>query len=456
MSSDSLAIVADGLSKHYRIYANPKDRFKQAILPRLDRLLNRAPRRYFHEFKAVEDVSFSIRRGETVGIIGRNGSGKSTLLQMLAGTLTPSAGQVRIAGRVAPLLELGAGFNPDFTGRENVLLSARLFGLKEEDLETRYDAIVAFADIGDFINQPVKTYSSGMFVRLAFAVIAHVDADVLVIDEALSVGDAFFVQKCMRFLRDFMKRGTVVFVSHDTAAVNNLCDQVIWLRDGRIAGHGAPKEITAQYLEDLYGADEVSTIEPVEAPVTANSLRGASAPRDMRQDLIDASPFRNDIELFHFSQEGRAFGAGGAEIRHAAFVDEDGRPLAWVVGGQEVALEVTCHANRRIEGAIVGFEVYDRLGQTIFGDNTYLTTRHSKVCVAPGDSLVARFDFRMPVLREGDYTMSVAIAEGSQADHVQHHWIHEALAFHVHTTSICIGLMGVPMRNIELRAVRLT
>lgn len=454
MSSDALAIVAEGVSKHYRIYANPQDRFRQALMPRLDRILNRAPRRYFHEFKALENVSFSIRRGETVGIIGRNGSGKSTLLQILAGTLTPSAGHVSVYGRVAPLLELGAGFNPDFSGRENILLSARLLGLSEEQLESRYQAIVDFADIGDFIGQPVKTYSSGMFVRLAFAVIAHVDADVLVIDEALSVGDAFFVQKCMRFLREFMKQGTVVFVSHDTAAVNNLCDRVIWLKDGQIRAQGAPKDITARYLEDLYVGDETEVSRSDPAQGDQYKPVAAAAPRDMRQDLLDASRFRNDIELFRFSREGRGFGSGGAEILEACFIDQQSRPLAWVVGGQEVALVITCRAKTRMEGVIVGFEVYDRLGQTVFGDNTYLTTRNSKVCAEAGETLVARFDFRMPIMREGDYTMSVAIAEGTQADHVQHHWLHEALAFHVHTTSICLGLMGVPMRSIELHTLR--
>lgn len=453
MSSDEIAILAEGLSKHYQIYADPKDRFKQAIMPRLDRLFNRGPRRYFHNFKALEDVSFSIRKGETVGIVGRNGSGKSTLLQILAGTLAPTAGRVQVVGRVAPLLELGAGFNPEFTGRENVLLSARLLGLQEDQLESRYEAIVEFADIGDFIEQPVKTYSSGMFVRLAFAVIAHVDADILVIDEALSVGDAFFVQKCMRFLRGFMAHGTVVFVSHDTAAVTNLCDRVIWLRDGEIAGEGAPKEITARYLEDLYIGDQPGT-EPKIMPLAASEPSAELPPRDIRQEIIDASSLRSDIELFDFSRNGRAFGVGGAEILEALFVDEHSRPLSWVVGGQDVALVIKCRARTRIQGAIVGFEVYDRLGQTIFGDNTYLTTRDSTVDMEADDVLQARFEFRMPVMREGDYTTSVAIAEGTQAEHVQHHWMHDALAFHVHSTSICIGLVGVPMKNIELRTLR--
>ena len=202
-------------------------------------------------------VSFDVRRGEVVGIIGRNGSGKSTLLQLVCGTLTPSAGQVVAKGRVAALLELGAGFNPEFTGRENVYLNGAIMGLTTAEIDARYARIVEFADIGDFLDQPLKTYSTGMVVRLAFAVIAHVDADVLVIDEALAVGDAFFVQKCMRFLREFMKRGTILFVSHDIGAIVNLCHRALWLHKGEVMLDGSPKDVTEAYLqhlaEDAYG-----------------------------------------------------------------------------------------------------------------------------------------------------------------------------------------------------------
>ena len=197
MSSNDVIIKVDGVHKYYQVYDKPNDRLKQFVVPRLKRLLGRQPTGYFKEFKALHNVSFEVKKGETVGIIGRNGSGKSTLLQMICGTLTPTQGQIETHGRIAALLELGSGFNPEFTGRENVYMNATVLGLTTEEVDERFDSIVAFADIGDFIDQPTKTYSSGMVVRLAFAVIAHVDADILVIDEALSVGDAFFVQKCM-------------------------------------------------------------------------------------------------------------------------------------------------------------------------------------------------------------------------------------------------------------------
>ena len=197
MSSEELNIRVEGLGKRYEIYKQPADRLKQMILPKLQRLAAVRPRAYFKEFWALREVSFEVRRGETVGIIGRNGSGKSTLLQMVCGTLTQTTGRVTVKGRIAALLELGAGFNVEFTGRENVFLSGLLYGIPEQELRKRYQSIVEFADIGDFIDQPVKTYSSGMYVRLAFAIIAHVDADTLIVDEALSVGDVRFTQKCM-------------------------------------------------------------------------------------------------------------------------------------------------------------------------------------------------------------------------------------------------------------------
>ena len=250
--SSEIAIKVENLSKCYQIYGQPHDRLKQSIYPRLQRLAGKQPKQYFREFWALKEISFEIKKGETVGIIGRNGCGKSTLLQMICGTLNPTSGSIQTHGRIAALLELGSGFNPEFTGRENVYMNASVLGLSNDETSSRFDDIVAFADIGDFIEQPVKTYSSGMMVRLAFAVIAHVDADILVIDEALAVGDAFFTQKCMRFLRTFMKTGTVLFVSHDTGAVVNLCNRGVLLDHGSVVMEGHPKEVTEKYLAKLY------------------------------------------------------------------------------------------------------------------------------------------------------------------------------------------------------------
>ncbi|WP_338063194.1 ABC transporter ATP-binding protein [endosymbiont of Riftia pachyptila] len=257
MSSNDFVIRANNLSKCYQIYDAPHDRLKQFTLPRMQKLVGIKQEQYFKEFWALKDVSFEIKRGETVGIIGRNGSGKSTLLQLICGTLTPSNGTVEINGRVAALLELGSGFNPEYSGRDNIYMYASVLGLSTEEVDKRYEKIVAFADIGDFIEQAIKTYSSGMTMRLAFAVIAHVDADILVIDEALAVGDAIFTQKCMRFLRRFMEFGTVLFVSHDVNAINNMCQQSIWLSDGEIRMFADAEKVSKEYTQycnqEVYG-----------------------------------------------------------------------------------------------------------------------------------------------------------------------------------------------------------
>ena len=260
MSSTEVVIEARNVSKRYEIYATPRDRLKQMILPRLIRGGRRlaagvgidqpeAAPQYFREFWALRDITFQVRGGETLGIIGRNGSGKSTLLQILAGTMAPTAGEVAVNGRVAALLELGSGFNPEFTGRENVLLNARILGLTQREIEARYDQIVEFADIGEFIEQPVKTYSSGMFVRLAFAVQAHIDAAVVIIDEALAVGDVFFTQKCFRRLHELVSGGAaVVFVSHDMAAVTQFCTKALVLDHGREQYRGNPVAAIRRYM----------------------------------------------------------------------------------------------------------------------------------------------------------------------------------------------------------------
>jgi lipopolysaccharide transport system ATP-binding protein len=444
--SSEIAISVQGLSKCYHVYEKPHDRLKQYIVPRLQGAVGLQRKQYFREYWALKDVSFEIRKGETVGIVGRNGSGKSTLLQMICNTLNPTGGSITTHGRVAALLELGSGFNPEFTGRENVFLNAAVLGLTEEQTRARFADIVAFADIGDFIEQPVKTYSSGMMLRLAFAVIAHVDADVLVVDEALSVGDAFFTQKCMRFLRSFMERGTILFVSHDTASVMSLCNRAIWLEQGQVQEEGSPKEICEKYLEAFYEAQQGRGTTTRMKP-----RRQAEGPsQDQRRDFINATNLRNDIELFGFREDAPSFGKGGASLCSVQLLDAEDAPLAWVVGGESVVLQVEVQAETRLDSAIVGFFVRDRLGQNLFGDNTWLTCLEEPVTCEPGQRLRARFAFDMPRLPPGDYSVTVAVADGSPDEHVQHHWMHDAVVFKSHSTSVSSGLIGIPMRSIEL------
>ena len=444
MSSD-YAIKVSHLSKSYQVYGRPSDRLKQ--------MLWLGKRNFFREVRALKDVSFQVERGQTIGIIGRNGSGKSTLLQLIAGTLNKTSGDIKVNGRVAALLELGSGFNPEFTGRENVHLNATILGLSDRDIAEKYDSIVEFSGIGEFIEQPLKTFSSGMVLRLAFAVIAHVDADILMIDEALAVGDAFFRQKCMRFLREFKAKGTILFVSHDAGSVINLCDSAIWLDKGSMLMQGSPKDLSQNYLRAVYEgqqgeSQEVDSRENVEAmPVVEDYV-------DMRQSLVNQSTLRNDIELFRFNRGADSFGKRGGLIEKVCLCNVQGDALSWVVGGELVELVVIFRTQETLFRPIVGFLVKDHLGQELFGDNTFLTYREDGRPVVEGERARARFSFRMPNLPVGDYAITVALADGSQTDHVQHDWIHEALLFTSHSSSVATGLVGVPMRDICIESDR--
>jgi lipopolysaccharide transport system ATP-binding protein len=449
MCSD-IVIRAEGLSKGYQMYSQPADRLKQFVLPRLQRMAGQSAKSYFTEFWALKHVSFEIKRGETVGIIGRNGSGKSTLLQIICGTLNPTDGSVQTKGRIAALLELGSGFNPEFTGRENVYLNATLLGLNTREIDERFNDILEFADIGDFINQPIKTYSSGMMVRLAFAVIAHVDADILIIDEALAVGDAFFTQKCMRFLRAFMKTGTILFVSHDTAAVRSLCNHAIWLEKGQIIETGAPKEICEMYIEAFYESQQGKS-STTKLKVT-KAIDEKFYTKDQRLQFINSSSLRNDLQVFEFDPDAASFGKGGAQIVSAVLLDEQKSPLAWIIGGEQVTLRIRAIACEPLDAPIIGFFVKDRLGQTLFGDNTYLSYKDTPSLCDSSDNLYAEFTFQMPILPAGDYSINVAIANGTQADHVQHHWIHDAVLFKSESSSVSTGLIGIPMQSISLNS----
>ena len=447
-----IAIEVTGLTKEFRLFDRQVHRIAE--------LLSFGRRKYHRAFTALDNVSFKIGKGEAVGIIGSNGSGKSTLLQMICGTLTPTQGDVSVHGRVAALLELGAGFNPDFTGRENVYLNAALYGLSKAEVDERYDKIVAFADIGQFIDQPVKTYSSGMFVRLAFSVIAHVDADILVIDEALAVGDVAFGQKCMRFLRAFRETGTILFVSHDTAAIIGLCDRAVWLDGGQLKAEGRAKDVSELYFGHVFGDKKADASEhiPEDDSDTSGRDRKLVPPEDWidsRREWINASNLRNDLELFVFEpNSGVDFGFGGAHIEDVRFTNSAGRPYRWIIGGEETTLTVDVKALIDLDLPIVGFYVKDRLGQALFGDNTFLTTRKEdgtcKVPIKSGEVFTASFRFPMPVLSKGSYVIAVAVADGTQEDHVLHHWMHDALIFKSHSSQTVSGLVGIPMLGVSL------
>jgi lipopolysaccharide transport system ATP-binding protein len=274
MSSDDIAIRVTDLSKRYEIYSAPRDRLKQFIVPRIQRLAGNVPKQYFDEFWALKNVSFEVKKGEAVGIIGCNGSGKSTLLQIICGTLNPTFGSIRTDGRVAALLELGSGFNPEFSGRENIYMNCAVLGLKRDEIDLRFDSIAAFSDIGVFIEQPVKTYSSGMKLRLAFAVAINVDPEILIIDEALSVGDELFQRKCFSRIEAIRANGTtILFVSHSGSQIVELCDRALHMDAGEKLASGLPKKIVGGYQKLMYAPEDKRQSIRNQIVQTADSTR---------------------------------------------------------------------------------------------------------------------------------------------------------------------------------------
>jgi len=459
--SSKPAIQVTGLSKCYRIYDRPQERLKQGFLNMIAHCLPGSAANTLQtkaqacgkDFWALRDIQFTVERGETVGIVGRNGSGKSTLLQLICGTLNPSSGQIAVSGRVAALLELGAGFNPEFSGRENVFLNGQLLGLSRTQVAERFAAIADFADIGDFIDQPVKSYSSGMYVRLAFAVIAHVDADILIIDEALAVGDAYFTQKCMRFLHHFMERGTVLFVSHDMASVKALARRSIWLENGQVHMIGDTREIADRYLQALYAENQMVTLPPEDAPPIAEddpSEISDEPVEDFRLTQLADYGISNLLRISCFDPHAPGFGDGQASIRQVVLRDKQKKPIFGAQGGERLTLEITAEAHALLERPIIGFFLRNRLGQNVFGDNSFLSTENTPLICPAGTCLAARFEFIMPFLPRGDYAFSVAIASGSNLEHVQHQWLHDALVVKSLASDVHADIFGVPMTRISL------
>lgn len=432
-------LKVSAVRKHFQLNDEPFKRLLSLLIPTY--------KRKSQAFCALDGVSVELNAGETLGIVGRNGAGKSTLLQIICGTLQPTEGSVEIRGRVAALLELGAGFNADFTGRENIYLNAAIYGLSRRDVDARIGDIIEFAEIGDFIDRPVRTYSSGMFVRLAFSIIAHVDADVLVIDEALAVGDALFSQKCMRFLDNFKKTGSIIFVSHDSGAVSQLCDKALWLHQGRVMLEGSAKNVTEAYLEFIYS--EIQGDINVGSSDVVEYEQAAEAWHDPREELLNGSVYRNDITIHPFDTAAESFGTGLVQVADTCLRDGQGRKLSVVFGGTVVELEVVMKVQSELSNFIVGFLVKDRRGQVLFGDNSLLFKPEGYI-VSANTRYVAKLKFLMPYLAQGEYVVSLGIASGTQADHVQHCWIHDALVFSCQASHVMHGLFGTPVLGFTL------
>jgi lipopolysaccharide transport system ATP-binding protein len=440
-----LAIDVRNLSKVYHTYSAPADRLKQAIVSRLQaiarpivgRHIKFSTPKYYAETWALHPISFQISKTETFAIIGRNGSGKSTLMQLVCGTANSTSGEVSTFGRVGALLELGSGFNPEYTGRENIYLNASVLGFSRAKTDERLNDIISFADIGDFIDRPVKTYSSGMTMRLAFSVIAHVDCEILVVDEALAVGDAYFQQKCLRWLREFQKRGTVLFCSHDVGAVLSLCTRAIWIDAGRVMRVGHAREVCEAYNAFIHQLSAGTILDqgigshrqPDDGAISPPEPDQPGQPDNSAPQL--PSPPADACAVFDLRKVSRQFGTGMAEVLDGNLFADDNSQLVLIEGGERVRLTIKAQARADLTSVIVGFIVKDRLGQSVFGDNTLNYAEHKNVTIGAGQLIIATFRFVLPMLAAGRYSITLAIATGSLENHVQQHWLHDALFFDV-------------------------
>ena len=399
---DEAVISLRNVSKCFERYSRPVDRLKELLFP---------GKSHSEKFWALQGIDLEVQRGETLGMIGQNGSGKSTLLQIIAGTLQPTGGEVTVRGRVSALLELGSGFSPEFTGRQNVFFNGRILGLSQTEIEAKFDEIAAFADIGDFIDQPVKTYSSGMFVRLAFAVAVNVSPDILIVDEALAVGDVVFQHRCMRRMRELMNSGiTTIFVSHDAGAIRTLCSTAVLLHKGQLLNTGQPANIMNQYLKLMTELElelenrlleSSGTIEPQAPQLTTTE---------------DFSRVRRGNQTLQIT-----------DVSLLNEMGESSEALPTVTFDQQATIRVTVQAQTDVPESIVGFFICDKNGVELLGTNT----EEEKVAIAPlstGEKAIVEFRFKIP-LRPGSYSLTVACTEnnlGITAD-----WIENVFVFQV-------------------------
>ena len=413
------------VSKSYPIYPSPSARLKELAC------LNR--RSFHRDFWALRDITFDIRAGETFCIIGENGSGKSTLLQMVAGILHQTQGDIAVRGRVAALLELGAGFNPEFTGRDNVYVNAAILGLSRREIDAKFPEIEAFAEIGEFIDQPVKTYSSGMAVRLAFAVAIHVDPEILLVDEALAVGDIYFHQRCMRKVHELREKGvTILFVTHAMGEVKSIGDRAMWLEAGRIQDIGNTDRIVTKYLAAMFEKDTAYL-------TTAHhkAQRAAHGPVTA-PEIVETIP-----NIDH------RFGDGRAEVLGIAILDQAGQPLHILEPLSPVVVRISVRASQGITLPIVGFIMRNHMGLDFAGTNT-ARERFDLPPMSAGDIFTVDFHVQLPELYPSSFSFSPAIADGTLHGYTTCDWIDNAIVLAMSPTDGEIyGHMHLPCR-VEL------
>ncbi|UDG79561.1 ABC transporter ATP-binding protein [Candidatus Steffania adelgidicola] len=400
MSSKEIAIQVTGLGKCYKIYSYPRDRLKQFFLPKLQRIIQCHGHTYFRMFWALRDVSFTIHRGETIGIIGQNGAGKSTLLQMICGTLTPTIGDIQVHGRIAALLELGAGFNPEFTGRDNVYLNGSILGLTKKDIDQKFQNILDFADIGEFINQPVKTYSSGMYVRLAFAVQACIDPDVLIIDEALAVGDIGFQYKCFRHMETLKKQGTtILLVTHSTNSILEYSDRCLVMNNGLLISD--TRDVLAAVLAYEKGM-LISEKEDNSTPCETKTLVSSTILSVEHLQALQHASRNTGINE-------KRFGSGRAIIEDFSIIKENGMLLTEnspVKSGEILDFCFTLTSAKNIDNVALGLSISRSQGGDIWGDNN-IGAGHS-LCLIKGTQCI-KYKVSLPI-NAGDYLIHCGLA----------------------------------------------
>ncbi len=394
-----VAISVKNLSKKYRLYDSPKHRLKEALHP--------FRKKYHHDFWALRDVSFEVKKGETVGIIGRNGSGKSTLLQVICGILQPSEGSIEVNGKISALLELGAGFNPEFTGRQNVYMNGALMGFTREAMDERFEAIAEFADIGEFIEQPVKTYSSGMYVRLAFAAAVNVDPEILVVDEALSVGDMFFQAKCMTKMRKMMDDGvTLLFVSHDTGAVKSLCDKAVLFENGAVKKIGLASEVGDYYIREYFIQNNEMLKKEYQ---NYYQIKEKSVEEDIKDNSDSFDIVVSKKEEVDLGAHVDRFGSGEARILDLKLLDRNHEISSSVALNEEFFLQASILFNKAVSYVCVGYQIKDSNGVPILGT----TTTVEKVVIPPvskNDVYIVELKTKN-VLDTGNYSVLFAVEE---------------------------------------------
>jgi len=443
MSSSNAAIEVLGLSKRYEIYEHPRDRLKQFFMPKLKGLVGKTSNPYYREFWALRDISFSVPKGETVGIIGKNGSGKSTLLQLICGTLSSTLGSIHTNGRIAALLELGSGFNPEFTGRENIYLNAAVLGLTSDEIDRCYGDILAFADIGTFINQPVKTYSSGMAVRLAFAVQSQINPDILIVDEALSVGDVRFQAKCFERLRQLKDNGTsILLVTHSSEQIVSHCSSAILLNEGRQIEIGEPRKVVNRYTDLLFGKEKKLIAQKESAKDIVTQVL-------VNQDLHLSST--EDLFSFHvgYNPHEYRWGDGSAAILDF-HLSADGidYPSA-IESGQKIELALTIRFMEEMVQPILGLTVKTKEGITVYGANSETLDCQEFLQIGQRDSVVlVRSQFQAN-LAPGDYFISLGVATRQGGELTPHDRRYDSIHLVVKPNKECFGLINL---NLQMSA----